>query len=496
MVTMTPETTATTLDELVLAPPRPVRAPKTKQLITTPAPSRRAFIDGVAHIHEGRRSLATGASDALAMFGTAIAAGVPSATAGILVAVVAFGLYVGSWYADRSSLETQGIFWSVRPIALPLGLTTLVSVGVSHAAGWNVGEPLMFGGAALGGLLALRTVTWAIVARARRRGKGLRRTLIVGDSKHARMLSSKLISFPEAGLLPVAMLPAGNGHGYTRFLPPFPSAEQLSNAISEGDIEHVVLAPDGSDEAILECVKGSAGLDVSFSLLPPLSELFLHPGLVAQVGGLPLIPLGAMARRRRTLPGKRILDLTLTAMVLVLVSPLLAVTALAIKLFDGGPVIYRQRRVGRDGLPFYALKFRSMVVGAERLVIDLRDQNVTNGLLFKVVDDPRITKVGHVIRRFAIDELPQLWNVIRGEMSLVGPRPLAVEPEDFTTVDNQRHAILPGITGYWQISGGNDLTYEEMIKLDLAYIENWSLWLDLRLLMRTVPAVINRRGPA
>jgi exopolysaccharide biosynthesis polyprenyl glycosylphosphotransferase len=496
MVTMTPETTAATLDDRVIAHPRRVRAAKLQRTATISPARRSRFIDGVTLIHEGRRSFLTASVEAAVMFGVAVASGVALPTAGILVAAVGFGFYVGGWYADRSGVETQGVFWSVRPIALPLGIVTLASVGIAHAAGWSVGDPLLFGGAALGGLIALRTMTWAILASARRRSIGMRRTLIVGDSKHARMLSSKLLSYPEAGLLPVAMLPAGNGHGYTRFLPPFPSAEQLSQAISEGDIEHVVLAPDGSDEAILECVKGSDGLEVGFSLLPPLSELFLHPGLVAQVGGLPLIPLGAMASRRRNLPGKRILDLTLTSLILIVASPLLAVTAIAIKLFDGGPVIYRQRRVGRDGRPFHALKFRSMVVGAERLIIDLRDQNVTNGLLFKVVDDPRITRVGHVIRRFSIDELPQLWNVMRGEMSLVGPRPLAVEPEDFSTVDNKRHTILPGITGYWQISGGNDLTYEEMIKLDLAYIENWSLWLDLRLLLRTFPAVINRRGPA
>ena len=141
------------------------------------------------------------------------------------------------------------------------------------------------------------------------------------------------------------------------------------------------------------------------------------------------------------------------------------------------------------------LKFRSMVVGAERLIIDLRDHNVSDGLLFKVYDDPRITKVGRIIRRLSIDELPQLLNVINGEMSLVGPRPLAVEPEDFGLVDNQRHSVRPGITGYWQVSGSNELTYEEMIKLDFAYIENWSLWLDVRLLLQTVPALVHRRGP-
>jgi len=490
---MTPETTAPTLDAAVLSGPRTLRTGGIAR------PSRpvhdRRLLKAIGSIHSGNRSALTGLVDGAAMFGASVAVGIPLVTASIFAGFMLLVLYMGAWYADRSSLETQGVFWATRALGLPLGLATLGTVTASHLAGWSVGDALLAGAAALGGLLLVRAGSWAILAPSRRRGNGLSRTLIVGDSKHARMLAHKLVEFPEAGLLPVAMLPAGNGHGYTRFLPAFPSAEELSMAIADGDIHHVVLAPDGSDEAILECVKGSDGLDVDFSLLPPLSELFLHPGHVAQVGGLPLIPLGGIGRHRRNLPGKRVVDLALTSTILIVASPVLALTALAIKVFDGGPVLFRQRRVGRDGRIFYMLKFRSMVDGAERQIIDLREHNVTDGLLFKVVDDPRITRVGRILRRLSIDELPQLWNVMRGEMSLVGPRPLAVEPEDFSAVDSKRHAVLPGITGYWQIAGGNGLTYEEMIKLDLAYIENWSLWLDLRLLLRTVPALINRHGP-
>jgi lipopolysaccharide/colanic/teichoic acid biosynthesis glycosyltransferase len=171
-------------------------------------------------------------------------------------------------------------------------------------------------------------------------------------------------------------------------------------------------------------------------------------------------------------------------------------TAVAIKLDDRGPVFYRQRRVGRNGESFEMLKFRSMVVGADNMREVLEVANVTDGLLFKLDADPRITRVGNFIRRASFDEMPQLWNVLRGDMSLVGPRPLPVEPESFGPLDAQRHAVRPGITGYWQVSGGNGLTYREMIKLDLAYLHNWSMWLDIRLLLRTFPALFNRHGPA
>lgn len=446
-------------------------------------------------VHRADRMLVAGIADAAVIAGGAAIVGVPFESLVPLTTVLLAVLYVSGWYRYRSTVETQGLLWSVSAVATPTALTSLAAIALAPALGWNRSDIVSFAAVAGAGLLGLRVLTWVTLVEARRRGFALRRTLIVGDSKHARLLSRKLVSFPEAGLLPVAMLPCGNGHGYTRFLPPFPEAAQLSRAIADGDIEHVVLAPNGTEEAILECVKSSGGSNVAFSMLPPMSEFFLHPGSVTQVGGLPLIPLGKIAVHRPTLPGKRFFDMLVGSLILLALTPVLAATALAIKLFDRGPVFYRQRRVGRDGRPFYMLKFRSMVVGAERLVIDLRDQNVNNGLLFKVCDDPRVTSVGKFIRRLSFDELPQIWNVIKGEMSLVGPRPLPVEPEDFGPVDNQRHAVRPGITGYWQVAGAHELSYEEMIKLDLAYIENWSLWLDVRLMMRTGPALLHRRGP-
>jgi lipopolysaccharide/colanic/teichoic acid biosynthesis glycosyltransferase len=193
------------------------------------------------------------------------------------------------------------------------------------------------------------------------------------------------------------------------------------------------------------------------------------------------------------LPGKRVFDVIAAAVLLLVLLPVLALTALAIKLTDGGPVFYRHRRVGRGGKTFDMLKLRSMVVGADRMQVDLARENCTDGLLFKVKDDPRVTSVGRLMRRLSIDELPQLWNVVRGDMSLVGPRPLAVEPEDFAPSEGFRHSVPPGITGSWQVSGGNGLSYDDMIKLDLDYIQRWSLWLDLRLLFATIPALLDRR---
>jgi lipopolysaccharide/colanic/teichoic acid biosynthesis glycosyltransferase len=191
---------------------------------------------------------------------------------------------------------------------------------------------------------------------------------------------------------------------------------------------------------------------------------------------------------------KRAFDVTVAALLLVLSAPILAIAALAILLDDGRPILYRQRRVGRGGRPFAMLKLRSMTRDAEQRRAELHALNARDGLLFKVHGDPRVTRVGRVIRRFSIDELPQLVNVVRGEMSLVGPRPLPVEPDEFDATARMRHDVPPGITGPWQI--GPHAGYDEMITLDLDYVDGWSMRRDVALLARTVPALVRRRGPA
>jgi exopolysaccharide biosynthesis polyprenyl glycosylphosphotransferase len=454
------------------------------------------WLRAVDTVHRAARSPITFFIDGAVLATCAYAIGASPAMAVGLSLVTLFAFYIGGLYGDRCSLESQGVIWFATAVAPPIAFTLLGAVALAHPFNWTVSTLLLAGAAGMGGLIAVRGITCAVLTVSRRRGLGLERALIVGDSRHASMLSDKLAHHPAAGLSPIAILPLEDEGEFAAFSPEFLPARQLTRAIKESGAQHVVLVPGDTDETILECMKGSRGLDVRFSMLPPLSELFLHPRMVTQVGGVPLLPLGRIADRHRAFPGKRFFDLVVASVLMIVLSPLFAVVALAIKLSDRGPVIYRQRRVGRHGRTFYMLKFRSMVPGAERQLIDLRDQNVNNGLLFKVRDDPRITPVGRVIRRLSIDELPQLWNVLRGHMSLVGPRPLPVNPEDFSPIDNERHAAPPGITGYWQVAGDHSLTYEEMVKLDLAYVENWTLWLDVLLLIRTVPALFNRRGPS
>jgi lipopolysaccharide/colanic/teichoic acid biosynthesis glycosyltransferase len=219
---------------------------------------------------------------------------------------------------------------------------------------------------------------------------------------------------------------------------------------------------------------------------------------VHDVDGLPLVGLRVPRLSRSSRLLKRSLDLALSITLLVVFAPLLAFTALRIKLESPGPALFWQERMGAEGRRFRIVKFRTMYVDAEERKAELTHLNkhTEDGpTMFKIPDDPRITPFGHVLRRWSIDELPQLWNVLRGEMSLVGPRPLILaEDENVVGAGRQRLRLTPGVTGLWQVLGRSDIPFREMITLDYLYVTNWSLWGDVKLLARTVPRVLQKTG--
>jgi exopolysaccharide biosynthesis polyprenyl glycosylphosphotransferase len=233
-------------------------------------------------------------------------------------------------------------------------------------------------------------------------------------------------------------------------------------------------------------------------------ELLVAPGLIEVAGprlhirpfeGLPLLSIEQPSFEgwRRVI--KHGVDRAVAALALLLLAPVLVSLAVAVKLGSPGPILYRQERVGLNGRSFTMLKFRSMVVDADRQLDALRGDNISDGLLFKLQNDPRVTPVGRLLRRLSLDELPQLFNVLRGTMSLVGPRPpLPGEVARYDTSVSRRLLVRPGLTGLWQISGRSDLSWEESVRLDLRYVENWSLALDLLILWKTGRAVLSRSG--
>ena len=448
------------------------------------------WLDLVDRLHSSGPAPAIVLADAAVLTLAGMAAGLPVWAGAALAGLAVLTLYAGRHYVVRSRLETVGLAWYPVRVAAGCAVATaalLPAVG-SETAFARLG---LAGLAGFGALVAVRAVTWLVLSSARRNGMGLRQTAILGQGPRAELVAAKLLAFPEVGLVPTMRLhPAWAGAGVGAW-----ASDEAGLALRSGDVGQVIVVPDGNHEPELrDYLDGVEGVDVA--MVPPLADLFLVPSRGAcRIGGLPLLPLGRVGAAAGRRPAKRAFDLVAALVALVALTPVLVLSALAVRLTSDGPVIYRQRRVGRDGLPFEIWKFRTMTVGAERAVVDLRDQNAADGLLFKIEDDPRVTPVGRLLRRLSIDELPQLVNVLRGQMSLVGPRPLAVEPESFAPAERGRHAIPPGITGYWQVNGGNSLTYQEMIKLDLAYIHGWSLWLDVLLLAQTVPALVRRRGP-
>jgi exopolysaccharide biosynthesis polyprenyl glycosylphosphotransferase len=324
-----------------------------------------------------------------------------------------------------------------------------------------------------------------------------RRILIVGAGPLARAIADDLRAQPATELLGAVPLPGEAPHPALD-LPAVAALDTLPAWMESTYIDEVYLAADPLQQraAIQWVIALCERLGVPFAIpahgFRMQRALPTDPG-VAGDGFLHYAQHQPKPLARRV---KRTLDLVGAGVGLLLLSPLLAVVAAAVRLESPGPVFFGQQRVGRHGRPFRMLKFRSMVVDAEARRAALEAQNEhREGPVFKIARDPRITRVGRLIRKFSIDELPQLWNVLRGEMSLVGPRPpIPAEVRQYDAWQRRRLSVLPGLTGLWQVSGRNHISFDQWMRLDLQYIDNWSLGLDLALLGRTIPVVLTGRG--
>jgi exopolysaccharide biosynthesis polyprenyl glycosylphosphotransferase len=272
-------------------------------------------------------------------------------------------------------------------------------------------------------------------------------------------------------------------------------AGELRALARRHDIHRVILAPEATDsDAVLDLIREAKASGLKISLLPRFSEVLGSSVLFDDLHGLTVLAVRRFGLSRSSRLLKRAFDLSLTTLGLLVVGPLMALVALAVRLDSPGPILFRQRRIGLAGRPFEILKFRTMVREADQLKAELEHLNEADGL-FKIADDPRVTRVGRFLRRTSLDELPQLINVMRGNMSLVGPRPLVIE-DDRRVVGwhRERLKIQPGMTGHWQVLGSSRVPLREMVAIDYLYVANWSLWTDLKYLVRTVPLVLRARG--
>ncbi len=271
---------------------------------------------------------------------------------------------------------------------------------------------------------------------------------------------------------------------------------QLGDILERHVLDEVVFAVprerlDVIERSVLLCEEQGVGVKVLLDLFPSrISKL-----TVDELDGMPVLALSPAPSEVAPLVGKRIFDVVLSTLVLVLSSPLVLVIAAAIKLESRGPVLFRQRRIGLHGREFWLYKFRSMISGAEQQLPGLKHRNEMSGPVFKMRDDPRATRVGRFLRKTSLDELPQFWNVLKGDMSVVGPRPpIPSEVKQYERWHRRRLSVKPGITCTWQVSGRNEVEFDRWMELDLHYIDNWSLWHDLEIVLRTIPAVILGKG--
>ena len=322
------------------------------------------------------------------------------------------------------------------------------------------------------------------------------RCLVLGGHEVAAWLASKLDRSPGVKTQIVGRVPLERDPPGANGLPNLGGFDTLGLILEQHEVDRVIIAPGESDaEHILDAIRLVKALGVKVSVLPRLFEVVGSSVEFDQIDGVTLLGVRRYGLSRSSALLKRSLDIVGAGALTFLLGPLMLMIALAIKLDTRGPVLFRQRRMGRQNVPFEMLKFRTMVDGAEHTKRELRALNEAGGGLFKIENDPRVTRVGRFLRRTSLDELPQLLNVLYGDMALVGPRPLVIDEDRLVEGWQRRRLLLaPGMTGLWQIFGSARIPLNEMVKIDYLYGANWSLWLDVKILLRTVPFVLGRRG--
>lgn len=326
------------------------------------------------------------------------------------------------------------------------------------------------------------------------------RTVIIGIGENARRIEDSLMKYsPEGDVILGHIDTRERLKKYGKYSSSFNIVgylEDIKSLIAGHNIHRIIIAgPEFKYFETLEILEKLKGLDVTVLIFPGFFEFSMRRLSVREIGGVPLMQVANIGFFGFNLFLKNLIDYLLGIIIFIFFIPVYLIIGAAIKLDSRGPVFYKQERFTKDCRLFYMYKFRSMHIGSDKKIEELKAYNEADGPLFKIKKDPRITRVGRFIRRFSIDELPQIINVLRGELSLVGPRPpLPDEVEKYDEWEKKRMNVKQGITGLWQISGRSELSFEEMARLDLYYIQNWSIELDIKIILRTIPTVIFGKG--
>lgn len=422
-----------------------------------------------------------------------------------VVLAAGWWLMLGAWNSRQSRILGSGPDEYKRVAAASLWLFGFIAI-FSYV--FRIDTARGFVGLALPvGLLGLLLGRWLIrqhLSVKRGQGRSMSRLLLLGGPGAVSHLASSLYRVRHAGYLPIAAyMPGadseslGEHESGLQIVGNKPDPQSIVNAIEACGADAVAVSAGVQlhPQTLRHLGWELAARNIGLIMAPALTDIAGPRIHTQQVAGLPLIHVTTPTLEAGQRVAKRLFDLFATGFLLLLASPIMILVAALIKLDSAGPVLFRQERVGMEGNHFYMLKFRSMVVDAEARLAELSQNNEGSGPLFKMKNDPRVTRIGGFLRRFSVDELPQLFNVLNGSMSLVGPRPpLPREVESYESDVRRRLLVKPGLTGLWQVSGRSNLSWQDSVRLDLYYVENWSLAGDLVIILRTVRAVFGSTG--
>lgn len=398
------------------------------------------------------------------------------------------------------SQRLYGVKQSLSPVLGSLSVVRVVAVATViltafiYLSGIKTISRVVVGLTAVGTLLLLtgwRLCNWYLIRRRLARGIGLRHAVIIGAGKVGKMLAEYLQGHPNLGYDVRGFLDA-NHHDEPRILG---KLEDLPRVARHQFVDVVFITIPSERELVKSLALEAMQLNLSVKVVPELYDGLAWQSPLEFIGDVPVRVL-----HREPIPVfglflKRLTDVVGSVAILLLLSPLLIAISLAIFVDSDGPIFYRAHRMGKKGRKFLCYKFRTMVPNADDIKDQLRPLNERDGPFFKISKDPRVTRIGGILRKFSLDELPQLWNVLRGEMSLVGPRPHPLDDvKNYTLEHFRRLDVTPGITCLWQTEARHDPSFEKNVALDSKYIENWSYLLDLKILLRTIPAVLKGTG--
>ncbi len=395
----------------------------------------------------------------------------------------------GSWVEQMSIVVNATAKVTVLMLAITFVLRPLLYSRVMLAEAGILTALLM---------AVVRAIESGVTARLRARGIGVIQAIIVGAGEVGRTVMRTVVAQPELGYRVIGFVDDNPEKGNTDIGPfkALGSLENLPAAIDREQADEVIITlPWMYHRKIMRIVRECERRNIRAWIVPDLFQMSLSQMDMENLGGVPLIGVQEVSISRSALLVKRAMDVVGAVLGLTIGMPIFLLIGVAIRCDSPGPIVFRQTRVGFEGRTFQMFKFRSMREGAEAEKETLIERNEADGPLFKIRDDPRLTRVGRFLRHTSLDELPQLINVLRGEMSLVGPRPpLPEEVERYQEWHKKRLEAPPGMTGLWQVSGRSHLSFDEGVLIDIYYIENWSPWLDVRILLRTIPKVLFGEG--